>query len=103
MQVGVLRLLPSNLTAAAGWAREMHSALQGKVSIHSANRGRHAVLQRKQRNQASESRSRGAIFVEYILTLTLVGIGVIVGLVAVRTALVTELQDLADAIAALIP
>lgn len=40
----------------------------------------------------------GSIFVEYLLLLTLVGIGVIVGLAAVRTALIKELVELADAI-----
>ena len=40
----------------------------------------------------------GSIFVEYLLLLTLVGIGVIVGLAAVRTALINELLDLANAI-----
>ena len=37
----------------------------------------------------------GAVFVEYLLLLTLVGIGVIAGLAAVRTALLTELNELA--------
>lgn len=41
----------------------------------------------------------GAIFVEYLLLLTLVGIGVIAGLAAVRSALLNELSDLANAIA----
>ena len=44
---------------------------------------------------------RGAIFVEYIILLTLVGIGVIVGLACVRSALVNELLDLANAINAI--
>jgi len=43
----------------------------------------------------------GSIFVEYLLLLTLVGIGVIVGLAAVRTALINELLDLAQAINAI--
>ena len=43
----------------------------------------------------------GSIFVEYLLLLTLVGIGVIVGLAAVRTALINELLDLANAINAI--
>ena len=43
----------------------------------------------------------GSVFVEYLLLLTLVGIGVIVGLAAVRTALINELLDLANAIAAI--
>ena len=43
----------------------------------------------------------GSIFVEYLLLLTLVGIGVIAGLAAVRTALINELLDLANAINAI--
>ena len=58
---------------------------------------------RRQHESSAKRRSRGAILAEYILTLTLVGIGVIVGLVAVRNALVEELKDLAAAITALIP
>lgn len=42
---------------------------------------------------------KGAVFVEYLLLLTLVGIGVIAGLAAVRTALLNELSELAQAIA----
>ena len=38
---------------------------------------------------------------EYLLLLTIVGIGVIVGLVSVREALVNELIDLAGAINAI--
>ncbi|MCH8922471.1 MAG: hypothetical protein IIA67_04915 [Planctomycetes bacterium] len=41
---------------------------------------------------------KGSIFVEYLLLLTLVGIGVICGLAAVRGALISELFDLAGAI-----
>jgi pilus assembly protein Flp/PilA len=41
---------------------------------------------------------RGAVFVEYLLLLTLVGIGVIAGLAAVRVALLSELDDLVQAI-----
>lgn len=47
------------------------------------------------------TRRRGAIFVEYILLITLVGIGAIVGLACVRSALVNELLDLANAINAI--
>ena len=43
----------------------------------------------------------GSIFVEYLLLLTLVGIGVIAGLAAVCTALINELLDLANAINAI--
>jgi pilus assembly protein Flp/PilA len=42
-----------------------------------------------------------AVFVEYLLLLTLVGIGVIAGLAAVRGAMLSELQDLTDAIKAI--
>ncbi len=45
--------------------------------------------------------TEGSIFVEYLLLLTLVGIGVICGIAAVRVALVNELQDLAAAISAI--
>lgn len=43
----------------------------------------------------------GSVFVEYLLLLTLVGIGVIAGLAAVRVALINELLDLAQAINAI--
>jgi Flp pilus assembly pilin Flp len=43
----------------------------------------------------------GSVFVEYLLLITLVGIGVICGLAAVRTALISELIDLARAITAI--
>lgn len=46
-------------------------------------------------------RLKGSIFVEYLLLLSIVGIGVIVGLASVRTALVNELVDLANAINAI--
>ncbi len=45
--------------------------------------------------------ARGSVFVEYLLLLTLIGIGVIAGLAAVRTALLNELADLANAINAI--
>ena len=45
---------------------------------------------------------QGSVFVEYLLLLTLVGIGVIAGLAAVRLALINELKDLADAINAIV-
>lgn len=44
---------------------------------------------------------RGAVFVEYLLLLTLVGIGVICGLATLKGALIAELNDLADAINAI--
>lgn len=46
-------------------------------------------------------RRRGAVVVEYLLLVTLVGIGAVVGLATVRMALVEELTDLAQAIAAI--
>ena len=50
-----------------------------------------------------KSRLHGAVFVEYLLLVTLVGIGVIAGLAALRGALVNELNDLAAAIMAINP
>lgn len=41
---------------------------------------------------------KGSIFVEYLLLLTIVGIGVIVGLATLRDALNSELNDLAQAV-----
>jgi Flp pilus assembly pilin Flp len=46
---------------------------------------------------------RGGVFVEYILLLTIVGIGVIVGLAVLKDALINELHDLALAIEAIAP
>ena len=42
--------------------------------------------------------SRGAVFVEYLLLMTVVGIGVICGLALLKDALIHELTDLATAI-----
>ena len=44
---------------------------------------------------------QGSVFVEYLLLLTIVGIGVIAGLATVRSALIAELLDLANAIASI--
>jgi hypothetical protein len=55
----------------------------------------------KRRSQPRRGRLRGSVFVEYILLVTLVGIGVLVGLAALRGALVNELIDLANAINAI--
>ena len=53
-------------------------------------------------NKKTRSQNRrGTVFVEYVLLLTIVGIGVIVGLVSVREALVNELIDLSQAINAI--
>ena len=46
-------------------------------------------------------RRSGSIFVEYILLVTIVGIGIIVGLACLREALVNELLELAEAINAI--
>lgn len=46
-------------------------------------------------------RIRGSVVVEYLLLMTLVGIGVMVGLNTLRWALITELNDLANAITAI--
>jgi pilus assembly protein Flp/PilA len=40
----------------------------------------------------------GSVFVEYLLLVTLVGLGVMVGLTTLRVALINELIDLAEAI-----
>jgi len=42
------------------------------------------------------------VTVEYLLLCTIVGIGVLTGLAQVRTALVSELNDVAAAIAAIL-
>jgi pilus assembly protein Flp/PilA len=64
--------------------------------------GRNIVFQRlKKQWMKKPHRLKGSIFVEYLLLLTIVGIGVIVGLASVRTALVNELVDLANAINAI--
>ena len=62
------------------------------------------MIQSIRRNQSASRRSkvRGIVTIEYLLLLTLVGIGAIVGLCTLRDALITELNDLAAAIAALI-
>lgn len=46
-------------------------------------------------------RRRGTIIVEYVLLITIVGIGAIVGLACIRDALINELLDLANAINAI--
>ncbi|PQO42158.1 hypothetical protein [Blastopirellula marina] len=46
---------------------------------------------------------RGSVFVEYLLLLTIVGIGVIAGLAMVRGSLLNELLELAEAITNLTP
>jgi Flp pilus assembly pilin Flp len=44
----------------------------------------------------------GAVFVEYVLLVTLVGIGVICGLATLKSSLISELKDLATAIGAIV-
>lgn len=50
---------------------------------------------------APRRRRAGSVFVEYILLVTIVGIGIIVGLACLREALVNELLELAEAINAI--
>jgi Flp pilus assembly pilin Flp len=60
------------------------------------------VLRRKPASATSARRRRsGSVFVEYILLVTIVGIGIIVGLACLREALVNELLELAAAINAI--
>lgn len=49
-------------------------------------------------NLHQSQRRSGAVTVEYVLLVTLVGIGVLVGLAMIRNALVGELEDIASAI-----
>ena len=44
-----------------------------------------------------------SIFVEYLLLMTIVGIGTIAGLATVRGALLNELIELANSISAMVP
>jgi Flp pilus assembly pilin Flp len=53
--------------------------------------------------RAFQHDENGSVFVEYLLLLTIVGIGVIAGLATVRGALLNELVELAKAIAAIKP
>lgn len=57
------------------------------------------TLIRRLRNLVRDT--SGSIFVEYLLLVTIVGIGTIAGLVTIRGALLSELVDLADAIASM--
>jgi len=43
------------------------------------------------------------VFVEYVLLVTLVGLGTLAGVAVLRNALISELTDLANAILAIIP
>ncbi len=42
--------------------------------------------------------TRGEVFVEYILLLTIVGLGAITGMAVLRASLINELSELASAI-----
>ena len=46
---------------------------------------------------------QASIFVEYLLLMTIVGIGTIAGLATVRGALLNELIELANSISAIVP
>lgn len=61
------------------------------------------LLQKPKRRKQVAQKRRGSVFVEYLLLVTIVGIGVIVGLAEVREALVNELLELAAAINAITP
>ena len=52
-------------------------------------------------SQRWKKKVRGAVFVEYLLLLTIIGIGAIAGLTTLRSALINELMDLANAINAI--
>ena len=52
--------------------------------------------------RSSNSR-RGSVFVEYVLLVTLIGLGTLVGVAVLRNALINELSDLANAIQNIIP
>lgn len=68
---------------------------QCKVTTEVSNE----TLRVKKTNQ----RRSGAVTVEYILLLTIVGLGALVGLASVRNSLINELTDLATAIMAITP
>lgn len=57
----------------------------------------------KRRVKQSTKNRRGVVFVEYLLLLTIVGLGAIVGLACIRQALFDELVQLAAAITAITP
>lgn len=52
-------------------------------------------------SQRWKQKVRGAVFVEYLLLLTIIGIGAIAGLTTLRSAMINELIDLANAINAI--
>lgn len=73
-------------------------ATRQKMKRH---RGFSVFRKLKKSVNSQKRRWKGSVFVEYILLVTIVGIGVIVGLATVREALVNELIDLANAINAI--
>jgi len=60
-------------------------------------------MSRTNKEQNLRQQRRGVVTAEYLLLVTLIGIGVLVGLAALRNAIVAELQDCADAVQAIIP
>ena len=60
-----------------------------------------AVIRRLTHRLKRPNRRRGTVVVEYLLLVTIVGIGVLVGLACLRVALVNELLDLSNAINAI--
>ncbi len=54
-------------------------------------------------SQPRGCKRRGVVTAEYLLLVTLIGIGVLVGLVALRNAIVAELNDCATAVKSIIP
>jgi Flp pilus assembly pilin Flp len=59
------------------------------------------IMKRNRLLRKARRQNEGSVFVEYLLLLTLIGIGVIAGLATVRSALINELNDLAQAINAI--
>lgn len=56
------------------------------------------------REPISHSKQRqGVVTAEYLLLVTLIGIGVLVGLATLRNAIVAELDDCAKAVGKIIP
>lgn len=53
--------------------------------------------------QTPGHKRRGVVTAEYLLLVTLIGIGVLVGLAALRNAIVAELNDCATAVKSIIP
>ncbi|WP_417383604.1 Flp family type IVb pilin [Gimesia sp.] len=64
-------------------------------------KGRPVLQKIKTQTRRWKKKVRGAVFVEYLLLLTIIGIGAIAGLTTLRSALINELMDLANAINAI--